>query len=350
MKTVITLISIMLTAFFQEISGANFETLVSLRGHWKFNIGDKKEWADPNFDDSKWGQVYAPSSWENQGYVGYDGYAWYRKKISVPNVSKTTTLYLNMGNIDDVCEIYFNGHKVGQMGVFPPHYVTAYNATLNFYLPVEYINFSGDNTIAVRVYDDHGDGGIVNGKLFIGIDDNNKYLSLDLSGQWKIAFKNDTTEGRKWYDINVPSFWETQGFDNYDGYAWYGKSFVLPNELANETLYLVLGKIDDKDKVYFNKKLIGTTSDMYNTPFDVRYKGDWQIRRAYKIPKSVIKPGEKNIIAVMVYDAGGVGGIHEGPVGIMTEDNFKKYVEANKEDINEYGINSLINLLINIFD
>ncbi len=31
-----------------------------------------------DFDDSKWDKITVPSSWENQGFRGYNGYAWYR--------------------------------------------------------------------------------------------------------------------------------------------------------------------------------------------------------------------------------------------------------------------------------
>jgi len=40
--------------------------------------------------------------------------------------------------------------------------------------------------------------------------------------------------------------------------------------------------------------------------------------RIYTIPKSLIKFGEKNLIAVRVTDHGGGGGIWEGPIEIKT--------------------------------
>jgi sialate O-acetylesterase len=349
MKKQLSLTALILALWLQSGFASNLEMVVNLKGQWKFNIGDDPAWAQKDYNDSNWDEVKAPSSWENQGYVGYDGYAWYRKKISLPTTSKNNSLYLNLGNIDDVCEVYINGKRVGQSGVFPPAFVTAYNAPVNIYLADEDLNFGGENTIAIRVYDDYADGGMVNGNIQVSNDLNSKLLSLDLSGKWKLAFKNASDQPREWHTVNVPSTWESQGFPNVDGFAYYGKSFTLPTQLANEQLYLVLGKIDDKDKVYLNKKLIGTIDDMQNTPLDAKYRGDWQTRRAYKIPKEVLKPGQRNVIAVLVYDEGGNGGIHEGPIGLMTEENFRIYEKANEEEY-YYGMPGLIEFLIEVFN
>ena len=176
MKNIIGLIAIFFALTLQTISASNYETILDLKGNWKFNIGDDMKWAEKDFNDSDWDEIIAPSNWENQGYVGYNGYAWYRKDITITNVSKNSAIYMNLGNIDDVCEVYFNGKKIGQSGVFPPNFVTAYNAPLNFHLPSSYINYNGKNTIAIRVYDDFDRGGIINGKLAIVSDLNTKLL------------------------------------------------------------------------------------------------------------------------------------------------------------------------------
>src|SRR5512145_1485934 len=102
--------------------------LQSLKGDWLFSIGLDENWSSPSFDDSKWEKIRVPSAWEDQGFNGYNGYAFYRKKITVPASYKGRMLYLKMGYIDDVDAVYLNGHKIGSTGSFPPNYVTAYNA------------------------------------------------------------------------------------------------------------------------------------------------------------------------------------------------------------------------------
>jgi len=58
----------------------SFSGEIDLNGEWKFRIGDNKDWADPAFSDAGWTTIKAPGPWEDQGFRGYDGYAWYRKK------------------------------------------------------------------------------------------------------------------------------------------------------------------------------------------------------------------------------------------------------------------------------
>ena len=59
-----------------------------LNGMWKFSIGEREEWTSTNYDDSEWESIKVPAPWEEQGFNGYDGYAWYRKTVTVPNVSE----------------------------------------------------------------------------------------------------------------------------------------------------------------------------------------------------------------------------------------------------------------------
>ncbi|MBN1116401.1 MAG: beta galactosidase jelly roll domain-containing protein [Bacteroidales bacterium] len=358
MKNVIfffCIVILTLQALLTNALASDLEPVVRLDGYWKFNIGDNMNWAKPAYDDSDWDDLRVPGSWEDQGYVGYDGYAWYRKKIMVPETSSDKQLYIELGHIDDVNQVFINGHEVGKLGVFPPDYVTAYDAPLTYYIPKGYINFGAENIVAVRVYDDYERGGIYDGDLFIGYDLYAKYLDYDLSGNWKIFFTNEENNSFagdeiELHDIRVPSCWEIQGYAEYDGYAGYIRTFSVPKELENESLYISLGKIDDKDKVYINRKYIGSVKDMYSTSFGKgRYNGgDWQIRRVYKIPKGVLKPGEKNSIIILVHDEGGVGGIHEGPIGLMTYGNYKEYEDAF--DDGSYHYSNFVEFLIDVLD
>src|SRR4051812_19059934 len=71
-----------------------------LDGVWRFHVGDDPRWADPNVDDSGWetmdlsappssndGDVGLPNytkGWGAHGHSGYQGYAWYRRTVTVP--------------------------------------------------------------------------------------------------------------------------------------------------------------------------------------------------------------------------------------------------------------------------
>lgn len=296
------------------------EQLINLAGKWKFSIGDQAAWASPSFDDASWETINAPDLWENQGFYGYDGYAWYRKKFSGEDLPRDQNLYLYLGYIDDVDEVYLNGKIIGFSGFFPPKFKTAYNAARIYLIPKEYMNFTGPNTLAVRIYDVTNEGGIVSGDLGI-YKANSASMVFDLRGIW--SFKTGRHlegNGLLWDKIMVPVPWEAQDFD-YDGVATYKKVFKLPEKLPNEDLVLLLGRIDDFDKTYFNGKLIGTTRD------DLGYgrSHSYIELRAYTIPRELLVPGSENIITVEVEDIGGTGGIWTGPVGITTKTKYYRY-------------------------
>jgi cephalosporin-C deacetylase-like acetyl esterase len=72
---------------------------------------------------------------------------------------------LNLGKIDDADVTYVNGHIVGQTGKLPPDYASAYDVQRSYIIPPVYIAWDKKNTIAVRVYDPGGDGGLYGGPV-----------------------------------------------------------------------------------------------------------------------------------------------------------------------------------------
>ncbi len=135
---------------------------------WKFLQGDKTEYIDSALNEYWWKDISPLTVWERQGFQGYDGFAWYRVKVVVPpsmkkNAFRYGGLMLNLGKIDDADETFFNGHKVGATGVMPPDYAGAYDVRRSYLIPPEYVQWGKKNTIAVRVYDAGGDGGLYGG-------------------------------------------------------------------------------------------------------------------------------------------------------------------------------------------
>ncbi|HEX9250992.1 MAG TPA: hypothetical protein VF870_02065, partial [Ignavibacteriaceae bacterium] len=96
--------------------------VLDLSGRWKFSLGDDQRWKDVRYDDRNWEKIYAPSSWENQGFHGYDGYAWYRNSFKLTSDLKTKDFYLVLGFVDDVDQTFINGNLIGVSGGFPPDY------------------------------------------------------------------------------------------------------------------------------------------------------------------------------------------------------------------------------------
>jgi len=131
---------------------------------WVMQTGDNQAWADPDIDDSKWKAIEVGVPWEEAGYADYDVYAWYRIEFTVPErwqqQNENCPLSLSMGYIDDADVTYFNGQQVGATGSLPPDYKTAYYTQRFYLVPTSLVRWGQSNVIAVRVYDDDGNGGL----------------------------------------------------------------------------------------------------------------------------------------------------------------------------------------------
>ncbi|HEY6191907.1 MAG TPA: alpha-galactosidase [Bacteroidota bacterium] len=132
---------------------------IPLPDQWMFSPGDSMARKDPGFDDAQWKEISIPSRWEDAGYTGLDGFAWYRVKFSVPAGWKHGPMKLYLGRIDDCDETYLNGTLVGKSGTLPPGYVTDWTSFRIYTIPEALMNWEGENTIAVRAYDGGGPGG-----------------------------------------------------------------------------------------------------------------------------------------------------------------------------------------------
>jgi hypothetical protein len=327
----LVLLTILLTA---EAGCQDRERRENLQGYWKFILGDNMKFAKPEYDDSEWEKIYVPDSWQDEGFENYNGYAWYRKTFDL-DVESGDVLYLELGRIDDADQVYFNGKLIGATGGFPPDYVTAYNYHRRYLIPMELVNKDAKNVIAVRVYDAGGEGGIVDSPVGVYHYPNFSENSFNLFGKWKFhLFDNEewakeNFDDSAWEDIMVPGGWENQGFRNYDGFAWYRKSFKLPEKFKAEDLMLLMGKIDDMDEVYINGTLVGRTGNINR-----KWASDDEYNRYrnYSIPDDVLKPGKVNIIAVRVYDQQQRGGIYEGPLTILPRSEYKQFWRKYREE------------------
>jgi hypothetical protein len=339
----ISIVLIMLV-FNGTIFPNNWERLVNLRGGWKFSIGDDESWANPKFNDKNWEVIKVPSSWEEEGFHGYNGYAWYRKHFYTSSSMKGRNIIVRLGRIDDVDEVYVNGNLIGSSGTFPPEYHSAYNAWREYQLPEKYLNFDEDNVIAVRVYDSQMEGGIVEGDIGLYEKEGMMQLDYNLAGSWKFKtgdnseWKESNFNDKSWRKIYVPSAWDAQGYSRYDGFGWYRIKFTMPNYLANRKLVLVLGKIDDIDEVYVNGKLVGSTGSMEGDPYPREFNemGEYTQFRGYFLPDGLFQSDKDITIAVRVYDGYNIGGIYEGPIGLIEQSKYTKYWKEQKKVNKKY--------------
>jgi len=142
--------------------------------------------------------------------------------------------------------------------------------------------------------------------------------AITLEGNWRLALGDDagwaTSPPERTRPIAVGAHWEGQGLTDHDGFAWYFVEFGAgPEILGKAEIRLDLGPIDDADETYLNGVLIGATGDIGGDD-----SSRWQDPRSYRVPAGVLK--EKNLLAVRVWDRGGLGGLHGGPVMLRAFD------------------------------
>ncbi len=115
-------------------------------------------------------------SWESQGQLqknphhrypadtpeklkrAYDGYAWYRCTIRIPESWRGCRLRLVGGPIDDCDWTYWNGTLLGETTF--QNNPQPYRAQRNYPIPEKLVRFGEANTLMIRVFDRWGEGGV----------------------------------------------------------------------------------------------------------------------------------------------------------------------------------------------
>lgn len=143
--------------------------MVELPADWMFERGDDPTWSDPDFDDSAWETAELPASWEEHAdYTEDFVYGWYRQTVTVPQEWEGRPLRIILGQIDDADKSFFNGELIGETGRFPDDeggFDSQWNEIREYTVPPELVNFGSENTVAIRIYDDLGGGGLHGGPV-----------------------------------------------------------------------------------------------------------------------------------------------------------------------------------------
>jgi len=132
-------------------------------------------WGSSNYDDSAWAkESSSPAAWGAGVLKDLDGYVWYRADFDIEDPTQGGTL--NLGRVDDADETFINGKRVG--GVYE------WSISRTYTIPKEVLK-KGRNVLAVRVRDDQGEGGLVDGSKIsvstLGV------ANLVGNWRWKIA-------------------------------------------------------------------------------------------------------------------------------------------------------------------
>ena len=178
--------------------------------------------------------------------------------------------------------------------------------------------------------------------------------TVDLSRGWKFipgddpAYARPDFEETGWAPFLVDRVWEEQGHEELDGFAWYRLRVVIPSRLREKAilkdgLRLYLGKINNFDQTFLNGKLVGVNNRLMDQPpgdeaFMRSEKTLYNQERCYILPLDDprILWDRENVIAVRVYDEGGLGGIYGGGPSLRPL-GFRDYVTLEQRPFSFRG-------------
>lgn len=138
--------------------------------------------------------------------------------------------------------------------------------------------------------------------------------SLDpgMSEKWY----EDSFDTTSWQSIPMPAYWSTiPGLSNVDGHLWLKTTVTLPAGVDQKTGRLILGQIDDNDRVWINGIALGENSG-------------YLTERDYTIPYTFLHEG-KNTITLRITDTRGDGGIKAGTPIYLEVNNIRYPLNKN---------------------
>ena len=343
-------------AFTQPLIPYFRRTVADMPLKWKFRIaagGSSQrrniDYIQKSFDTSGWAEIEIGQAWEDQGYRNYNGGAWYQARFTIDDDAEEAPIYMAFGGVDEDGYVYINGKLIGEHHVWDRPFILDIT---------DAVDRSGENTIAIYVYDSAGMGGIYglvdihqpsveidasrylanrggnlaelpgrNGEkkfLFWNRRPRGQYASYaftrpriaypyrtvaELPAKWKFTLDNGAPTSEQyreypkvgfddshWDEIEIGRAWEDQGYAGYDEGAWYRAEVQVDARYDDRPIYMAFGGADKDAWVYVNGQLVGE-HHAWDRPFilDISEAADYH---------------GKNTIAIRVYDGANMGGIY----------------------------------------
>lgn len=184
--------------------------------------------------------------------------------------------------------------------------------------------------------------------------------TIQLKDEWKFSATDNINYSSKdyndsqWQNISISKNWDDQDYEDLDGFAWYRIKVFIPsslkeNSVLKDSIRIYLGKIDDYDQAFINGQIFGINGRNVNaeTRLDDSYSKErpipWNKERKYTIAADDprILWDKENVIAIRVYDQGGLGGMFFGVPSISSM-SFSEYLSCSyKEESFDYSNNSV---------
>ncbi len=225
--------------------------------------------AEENYDDNEWDSIILPKLWESTQIGNMDGTVWFRKKVTIPGSWVGKELQISLGPIDDMDVVYFNGTKIGgyeELGYYAAPRI--YNIDKNLVK-------KGINTIAIRVIDNQGGGGIygTENSIKLSVKDGNSTKPISLSGSWKYRVAAYYTNNTYYlFDINKDEYNEKPKIEM--NLSQYTASILYNAMIAPLVPYTIKGAI-----WYQGEANVDRAAQYLETfPLMIKnWRDDWQI-------------------------------------------------------------------------
>jgi signal transduction histidine kinase/ActR/RegA family two-component response regulator len=124
-------------------------------GHepWATQTGDDPRWARPGIDDSAWRRVALRSTWREQGYQGYDGMVWFRRRVVLDDEARIAARKNELGLLLGApayggYEVYAGGRLIGRSRGWSAS--LAFRFSEVFHVPGDTIGKDGTVRLALR--------------------------------------------------------------------------------------------------------------------------------------------------------------------------------------------------------
>lgn len=269
------------------------EIVVPLNSGWKFITGDNPEYSNPVFNDAEWKLIDVDKIWEEQGYDPYDGFAWFRLKVTIPSklheeAFLQDSLRLFLGKINNFDQTFLNGKILGINGKtveestildssFLKAPVNLWDYERRYVISVSdpRIRWDEENVIAVRVFDQGGQGGLYTGNQTLSMVNIKEYLVFN-NGSNPFTF-NEGKISKSFRIINISKTLNLEGSLNIKAVnkVTGAEIYKLVNEvtlspLASQEFNLEFPQIDQSALVKYNYSFKGT-NELYEYKEETPY-------------------------------------------------------------------------------
>ncbi len=165
----------------EERNALNAEAEKKARQKDSGNEGAKNGWQKADAGSDGWKPVASARRMEDSSDIGnIDGAVWFKKEVELPAAWAKAPLTVELGVIADTDNVYFNGVEIGATGQNVENY---WKAKRKYQIPEGLAN-AGRNTIAVRVFNEVNNGGLLGPASDMKISKEGEKQTVALSGEW----------------------------------------------------------------------------------------------------------------------------------------------------------------------